>query len=313
MPEEQLTDEIVFTESIDLESLLSSFGDIIYRGVYDKDGNNLHPYHSAKFSLAKVYPPTTIGAPPKIVLDETDENLFGHKKEANLFTAQPTIYQNQLEILQAVDTFLRLKNIKLNELNGAVKYHWKDRGDFHMLPPIIEKHSYDLENGYLMLDKLRQRFEGCYVRDAKRNLHHLADRYLNNFYIDEVSNINHFDIFHSHAPIINYGLNHSGKFDFYVICDGSHRIDYAIENLNEPINVIVVEPLPGTEMLPYYAFPVSFWPTMRLSSKQSEKIYVRLERDKIHLFSDLIKKILHYDWLPAGLMVTKLRSNTDIY
>ena len=42
-------------------------------------------------------------------------------------------------------------------------------------------------------------------------------------------------------------------------------------------------------------------------------MYHKLERDKIHLFNDFIKKILHYDWEAGGLKVSKLRSNVDIY
>lgn len=162
------------------------------------------------------------------------------------------------------------------------------------------------------LDKLSKRFKNTYVKDAKRNLHHLRERYLNSFFIDEVSHLDHLDIFHSNAPLINYGVQYNGPHEFYIICDGSHRIDYAIETLNEPTSVLVVEPSKN-RLIPYYAFPVPFRPTIRLSSKRSEKMYPRLERDKIHLFNDFLKKVLHYDWLKGGLGVGSLRSKAEIY
>ncbi len=128
-----------------------------------------------------------------------------------------------------------------------------------------------------------------------------------------MSTIDHLDIFNSNAPIINYGLGHDGEFTFYIICDGSHRIDYAIEHMREPVTVILVEASKKNEPLfPYYALPVSFKPMIRLSSKRSERMYHKLERDKIHLFNDFIKKFFHYDWRPAGLMVSKLRSNDPL-
>ncbi len=295
---------ISLIEQTSLPQLYLAMQQIIYAGVYNVRGGPLHPYEAVKYSLAKVYPPTAIGAPPQVVL--------ANKKSVNLFTSQPTIYQNQTEIMSEVDNFLRDHNLKINDLHGAIKYHWPDRGDFHILPPIIEKHTYTLNQGFIDLADLSRRFHGAYIRDARGKLHNLGERYLEGFYIDEVSKVDHLDIFHSHASIINYGLQNTGQFDFYVICDGSHRVDYSLEVLQEPVTVIVIEPIEGT-FLPYYAFPVSFWPTMRLSSKQSEKMYVRLERDKIHLLHDLINKVLRYDWTMGGLMVSKLRSNKDIY
>ncbi len=119
------------------------------------------------------------------------------------------------------------------------------------------------------------------------------------------------DIFHSNAPLMNYGIQYTGKHDFYIICDGAHRIDYSIEHLNEPISVILVEP-EEKHLIPYYAFPMPFRPTIRLSSKQAEIMYPRLERDKVHLFNDFLKKILHYDWTNTGLNVSRLRTNTNI-
>lgn len=295
---------ISIIKEISLANLYQSLQKIVFAGVYNVRGGPIHPYGAVKYSLAQIFPPTSVGAPPQVVLP--------NKKSFNLFTSQPTIYQNQLDIMAEVDSFLRKNNLQINDLQCAVKYHWPERGDFHVLPPIVEKHTYHLNQGYLDLADLSRRFHGCYIRDARGQLHNLGNRYLEGYYIDEVSKVDHLDIFHSHASIINYGLQHTGKFDFYVICDGSHRIDYAMEILQKPITVIVIEPIEG-DLLPYYAFPVSFWPTMRLSSKQSEKMYIRLERDKIHLLHDLINKVLRYDWTTGGLMVSKLRSNKDIY
>lgn len=285
-----------------MQELEDGLKKIIFRGLYDENGANIQPYKNARFRITKVYPSETIGSCPKIEINGTSEHLF---------TPQPTIYQNQLEIIEIVDGFLKLHNLKINELEKAVEYNWQERGDFHMLPPIVEKHNYDLNGGFFDLDKLIGRFNGCYVKDAKGNLHSMSTRYLNSFFIDEISKIDYLDIFNSNVSIINYGLQYNGRQDFYVICDGAHRIDYALEKLNQPITVILVES--PVDPIPYYAFPVTFRPSIRLSSKQSEKMYPRLERDKIHLLNDFISKTLHYDWTPAGLNVGKLRSNKEVY
>ncbi len=284
---------------IPLEHLSEILRKLQFRAVFDKNGEKADPYRSAKFSMAKVFPPKQMADSPIIV----------HQGKKNtLFSPQPTIYLNQLEIIRTVDEFLKTKGMRVNKMKYAIEYDWEGRDTYHMLPPIIEKHTYHLEDGFIDLEKIRQSFDELYVKDAAGNLHRIADRYLKNFHIDEVSSIREMDIFHSNASLINYGLPHSGKHDFYIVCDGSHRIDYAIENLNEPIDVILVEG-GKSNLTPYYAFPMPFRPTIRLSSKQSEKMFPRLERDKIHLFNDLLKKVLHYDWTKADLNVSRLRSN----
>lgn len=285
----------------DTEAMLRQ---IAFRGVYDKKGGRVPPYKHACFSLTTVYPQTSPGTSPQIKIGA---------RRAPLFTPQPTIYENQTQILEEVDAFLLSHDLKMSGLKHAVEYDWEGRGEFHILPPIIEKQTYQLKNGYLDLPHLLKRFKGLHVRDARGNLHALSDRYLNAFYIDEVSKLNHLDIFNSNVPIINYGLGHDGEFSFYIVCDGAHRLDYVLEKVKQPMQVLLVEPKRQEALYPYYAFPVPFRPSLRLSSKKSEKMYHRIERDKIHLFNDFLKKILHYDWETAGLKVSKLRSNVEIY
>lgn len=296
-----MKDRLSLLNIIDFEELSKILKRIEFRGIYNENGSIAKPYAGAKFSLAKVYPPKGIGDSPIIVTE---------KKKDVLFSPQPTIYLNQTEIIRTVDTFLKGQGMRVNKMDHAVEYDWHGRGIFHMIPPVIEKHTFDLKTGFVDLNKLSKKFDNLYVKDSRDNLHKISDRYLSNFYIDEVSAMRHLDVFHSNAPIINYGIQFNGKQDFYMICDGSHRIDYAIEYLNEPINVILVE---GKEkpLVPYYAFPMPFRPTIRLSSKRSEKMFPRLERDKIHMFNDFLKKTLHYDWQRAGLSVSRLRSNIE--
>lgn len=296
------THQLRLKNKVTTQELEEKLRKIMFRGLYDAQGNNIHPYNNVHFHITKVYPSHMIGSCPEIEHEGAREHLF---------TPQPTIYQNQLEIIEIVDNFLQSQGLKINSLQEAIEYNWEDRGDFHMLPPVVEKHTYDLKGGFIDLDKLIERFHGSYIKDAKGNLHSMSSRYLNSFFIDEISKIDYLDIFNSNASIINYGLRYNGKQDFYIICDGAHRIDYALEKLNEPITVILVEP--NENFIPYYAFPVPFRPTIRLSSKQSEKMYPRLERDKIHLLNDFISKTLHYDWSIGGLNVSKLRSNKEIY
>lgn len=295
---------LTLTNLIRLKDLAEQLKKIEFRGVYTESGEKAKPYKFANFTLAKVYPPKFFGDSPKISVG---------KKQDILFSPQPTIYLNQLDIIKTVDSFLKIRKMRVNKLKGAIEYLWEGRGSFHMLPPIIEKHSYELKDGYINLEKLLNKFDNLYIKDAIDNMHKIKDRFLKNFYIDEVSSIRDMDIFHSNATLFNYGFKRNEKRDFYIVCDGSHRIDYSIEILNEPIDVILIEPQKDIDLVPYYAFPMPFLPTVRLSSKQSEKMYPRIERDKVHLFNDFIKKVLHYDWSEADLNVSKLRSNIEMY
>lgn len=296
-----MKENLTLKRVIPFDQLVSMLKKVTFRGIFDRKGVPLKPYKGAKFSLVTINPPQEMGQSPKISING---------KTHNLFTPQPTIYENQMEVFDVVDKFLRTHKMRINNLKNGLQYNWEGRGDFHILPPIIEKHTYDLRGGYLDLDKISKRFTNTYTTDARNNLHSLSKRFLNSFYIDEVSKVDYLDVFNSNAPIINYGLRYTGKQDFYLICDGSHRIDYSVEKLGKPITAILVEPESSKKpLIPYYAFPVSFVPTVRLTSKKSEKMYPRLERDKIHLLNDFIKKTLHYNWEVAQLNVSKLRSN----
>lgn len=294
-----MKDKIKLLGEIELKELSKRLKLIEFRGIYNDKGENAKPYKYAKFSMAKVFPPQKMGDSPYVVLNG---------KRSNLFSPQPTIYLNQVGIIESVDNFLKKIKKRVHKLTGAIQYHWTGRGDFHMIPPIVEKHTYDLKNGFIDFNKLLKKFGDLYVKDASDKLHLISDRHLKSFHIDEVSFIRELDILHHNSHLINYGTKFNDKIDFYIVCDGSHRIDYALEKLNEPINVIVVEP-EKYDLVPYYAFPMPFMPTIRLSSKQAEKMYPRLERDKVHLFNDFLKKTLHYDWTKSELNVSKLRSN----
>lgn len=297
-------DKITLKRVHSLRSTEDMLRHIVFRGLYDKRGKSIYPYKNARFSIATAHPQMSPGTSPEICVD---------KKCEALFTPQPTIYENQTKIMETVDNFLLKHDMRMSELRNAVEYEWEGRGDFHILPPIIEKHVYHLKDGYIDIPLLLKRFKNTYVKDALGHLHPLSNRYLRSFYIDEVSKIPHLDVFNSNVPIINYGLGHDGAFTFYIVCDGAHRLDYILEKIKKPMNVLIVEPKRGETLFPYYAFPVPFRPSIRLSSKKSEKMYHKLERDKIHLLNDFIKKTLHYDWEVGGLKVSKLRSNVEIY
>lgn len=295
-------ERIKFQKRLDREELIKLLKNIEFRGVYDKDGKRLKPYANASFSLVTVHPPKYPTSFPQLMHDLQPQPLF---------TAQPTIYKTNIDMLSKVDKFLREQGKGINKLGfEGINYDWEGRGNFHMLPPIIEKHSYPLTKGFFDLNKLAARFKGAYAKDAKGNLHELSQKTLRNYYVDEESCIKYLDLFNPNAHLINYGLRFSGENNFYIVCDGSHRMDYSLEHLNEQISVILVE---SDDLLPYYAFPMPFRPTTRLTSKTAEKMYPKLERDKIHLFNDFLKKVLHYDWSAGGLNVSKLRSKANIF
>ena len=299
-----MSETIQFQRIVPFQELTTALSKIEFRGLYNAQGGRVKPYEKAKFYLAKIFPSDVLGMPPVI---ETAQG------KSPLFSPQPTIYLNQLQIIKTVSEAMRQHDIRIHQLEYAIEYNWEGRGSFHMLPPVIERHSYPLEKGFIDLDKLIRYFDRYYVKDGQETLHRVTDRHLKDYFIDEVSSIRQLDVFHSNAPLINYGLQLNSRQDFHIVCDGMHRIDFAIEHLHEPITVILVEPEEEATLVPYYAFPMPYHPTVRLSSKLSEKMYPRLERDKVHLFNDFLKKVLHYDWSPAGLNISKLRSNAEIF
>jgi len=285
---------IKLNEIIDKKNLINILKKVECKGVF-KEEIPVKPYENATFKLAKILPSNKIGEFPKIVTG---------KKENNLYTSQPTIYLNQLNIIEKVDGFLKTINKRVSNLEfEGVGYNFKDKGNFHILPPIVEKHTYYIKDGFLDIKHLRDNLKSYTFLDAKNNHHKIYNRYLENFYIDEVSKIKHLDVFNDNLGIINYGKNINGKIDFYIVCDGSHRIDYSLETLKKPTNCILVENL----NVPYYAMPQPFYPMVRISSKIAEQMYSKLTIDKIHLFNYYFKKALHYNWV--GLSVSKLRNN----
>lgn len=295
--------DLKLKSTMTLKRLLRALAQVEYRGVYDRNGRSIRPYKNAKMRLVTVCPPKTIGEAPVIRL--------GKRHEA-LYTPQPTIYQNQLQIMEILDEFLNAQKINLLDLKQGVEYHWRKRGLFHILPPVIERHTYNLKDGFVDLDELNDRFKGVYVKDATGSLHELNRPVLQDFHIDEVSKMTHINVFNSNASLLNYGVQHNGPWTFNMICDGSHRIDYATEVKGKPITAILVE-ADDRPLFPYYAFPIGFRPSVRLSSKRAESMHHHLDLDKIHLFNEFIKKVLHYDWSVAGLEVSSLRSKRDIF
>jgi len=295
--------DIQLRTRINFNDLVDMMRNIEFRGLYDSTGSRVKPYTNSTFKIGVVHPPSTIAAQPTLQIDTFEEPLY---------SPQPTIYRNQSEVIQTVDKFLAGHGIKLNKLYEAIEYSWKDRGDFTILPPIVERHAQGLVNGFIDLKDINRLLSGKFVKDATGKLHDLGNRYLNDFYIDEVSKLVNMDIFHSNVPLINYGLKYTGRWNYSIVCDGSHRVDHAIEYIREPLVVIVVEG-GDAELIPYYALPMPFRPTVRLTSKRAENMYPRLERDKFHLLNDFLRKTLHYDWTAGGLNVSSLRTKTDIY
>ena len=296
---------ICFERFIAQEELVNVLKNITFRGLYTKEGTPIKPYARARFSLVTVHPPPRPTSFPQIMHNMQPQPLF---------TAQPTIYKSQTDMLLEVEQFLESigKSIQGLKFEG-VQYHWKGKGTFHILPPIVEKHTYSLAKGFFNLKKMAERFRGCYVKDAQGNFHEVSKRLLRDYYVDKDSKFSYLDLFNHNAALINYGLRFDGDSDFYVIADGSHRMDLALELMNKPISVILVEPEEGEVLYPYYAFPMPFRPTTRLTSKDAERMYPRLERDKIHLFNEFLKKVLHYDWEAGGLHVSELRTPLPIH
>lgn len=297
-----MAETITFERTIPRDELEDLIRKIEFRGLYNNCGQKVRPYEKAKFSLVTIYPPDSPTDHPRLMDNDVCKPLF---------TAQPTIYKTQTDIMFEVDEFLKTIDKRIYNLDfEAVQYHWEGRGKYHTLPPIIEKQRYPLNKGMFDLDKICEVFSGTYVKDARGHLHELSRRFLRDYYVDDHSKVSHMDIFNPSVELINYGQKFNGTSEFCVICDGSHRMDYALEILGKPITAILVE---GKEMFPYYAFPMPFMPLTRLTSKKAEKMYPRLERDKIHLFNDFLKKTLHYNWMTGGLHVSKLRGRTDIF
>ena len=294
--------DIIFEKKLSQKDVIDLLGNIEFRGLYNKEGLPIKPYAHAEFTLVKVHPPESPTSSPMVMHNMQPQPLF---------TAQPTIYNTQIEMLQKVDEFLQTIGKRIHTLGfEGIQYMWEGRGRFHVLPPVIEKHSYPLKRGWIDIKKVCDRFEEAYVKDARGNLHEIGKGLIKNYFIDQESKIDYLNVFNPNVELINYGLRFNGNGTFYVICDGSHRMDYALELLDEPITAILAD---GSDLYPYYALPMPFRPTTRLTSKDAERKYPRLERDKVHLFNDFMKKVLHYDWEAGGLHVSNLRENTKIF
>lgn len=297
--------DIRYVESLSFNELTERLRHITFRGVYDNSGNEIQPYANAKFTMAEVCPAASSHQNPTIKSGNGNESLF---------SPQPTIYENQTQIIRTVSHFLQNQGFSINELTEAISYDWRGRGRFAIMPPVVERQSFDFENGFIDLSSLSEAFQGCFVRDANGRLHELGARYLENYYVDEVSAVQSLDIFNPNLSNLNYGAQYEGESRMNIICDGAHRIDYALEHLREPISVILVEPYDNeSPLIPYYALPTTPTPKITLSSKQEEKLYPNLAYDKVHLLNDILRKTLHYDWSATGLNVSTLRDRSGVY
>ena len=177
--------KLTLKKTVALNDLQEVLRKVKFRGLYDKNGGALYPYKNAKISIATLYPQEKMGGSPVVKVNGKKEPLF---------SPQPTIYENQLDVIKTLHKFLEKEGLAINGLEEAVEYEWEGRGDFHVLPPIIETHTYDLKKGFFDLEKLTNRFKNRFVKDAAGNLHDLSKRYLNSFFVDEVSKINHLDM-----------------------------------------------------------------------------------------------------------------------
>ena len=98
-------EQITLKKVVPLNELKKMLRKVVFRGLYDENGKPLKPYQKVKFSLAKVNPPKYICASPKIAINGQTRTLF---------SPQPTIYQNQLEIVRTVDIFLRKNGFRIS-------------------------------------------------------------------------------------------------------------------------------------------------------------------------------------------------------
>ena len=78
------------------------------------------------------------------------------------------------------------------------------------------------------------------MKDGKGKLHAINTGLLRNYFVDKETSMSYLDLFNHNTKLINYGLRFTGDSDFYIICDGSHRMDYALEYLDQPINAILL-------------------------------------------------------------------------
>src|SRR3989344_9328855 len=100
-------EEIIFEKRLNEAELTELLKNIAFRGLYDAQGNSLNPYPDAKFSLVAVYPPKYPTSFPQLM-----HNL----QPQPLFTAQPTIYKTQTEMLAHVDEFLKTMKKRIHTL-----------------------------------------------------------------------------------------------------------------------------------------------------------------------------------------------------
>jgi len=115
-----MEERFTFEKYLDKEEITRLLKQIQFRGLYDKDGNALHPYKDAKFSLVTIHPPKHPTSYPQLI----------HQFQSHsLFTPQPTIYKTQTDMLGKVDTFLETLGKRIHNLRfEGIQYTWEGKG-----------------------------------------------------------------------------------------------------------------------------------------------------------------------------------------
>ena len=190
----------------------------------------------------------------------------------DIFTPQPSVYQTHLDKIERLNGLFLNEGVNIFDLTGGydfIGFDEEGEKEWTIIPPVVERFFVPIKDAYLDYS----RFLG---NDLKQRLNEEGVT-LTNLYVD------------------NYKID----FDGWNICDGSHRIHFAILNA---INQCLLSIDDIKEGWPYYAVPQPY-----------SKIHVEPERiedklDKIHILPEPCHKWLYRLFPSGGILSGTIRS-----
>lgn len=205
--------------------------------------------------------------------------------ENSVFTPQPTIFrQGFLTRIGEMREIFAKKGIDVFNLNGGVNYFAFDdkneKTEWTLISPVIENIPMNFNEGGLNYTNLI----GPELRSAIEEKGHIINPEIKKFKFDE---------YHSHHS--------TGKLS--IICDGSHRVHYGIENkINQ--NLLIIDGI--KEGFPYYAMPKPY-SVVHIEEVRPEEGGT----DKTHILTEPGHKLLYRLFPTGGIMNGVVRSGAD--
>jgi len=200
--------------------------------------------------------------------------------EYELHTPQPSVYQNNLDRIKALNNLFKEKGINILNLERAYDFVARsangEEKEWTMIPPIVEEwtipHTSDGSIDYTTL----------LSDDLVRNLRSQS-LWLN--------------------PDLSKIKNTSKAGVYLLINDGIHRIHFGL--LNNGIKVLQIRNI--TPGYPYYAAPQPYSTVQIMSTEPNEKT----TNTKVHIVQSPGQKALYRSFPSGGIMTGEVRPPTE--